>query len=470
MPKMLEVINPFNNEPVGRTPLPDKEEMLVMVEKAKVAQKIWAKTPLWKRAKVCYQFVELIKENVDDIATTLTKEMGKPIGQSIDEIKGAASIFRGFVEKANHLYGEVLSTENQPGFDNDLIFTKREPLGVIACVIPFNYPIEIYVQKAAPAIIMGNACIVKAPTSNPLAMIKLNDLWSRLDIPEGLVQAFAADRDIYTEYLLKSPDIAAISMTGSSKAGVLMAQCAAPTLKTICLELGGNDGNIVRADADIDYVTDEMIEGRIYNAGQTCCACKRWIVHESIKDEVTNNLIEKLKKLKIGDPLDPEVDMSTVISEKKAKEVIEQIEHTIEQGATLAYGGTREGAIVMPTVLTDVDKNYDIASDLEVFGPVFPIISFKTDEEAIEIANNTSFGLSSGIITKDLKQAIHMAQYIQAGAVVLNGQSSYYNMNQPFGGYKMSGIGREGTSCTLEELSQVKSYILKNAFDQKVPE
>ena len=468
MLKMLDVINPYNNELVGQTPLPDKDEMLAMIEKAKAAQKIWAKTPLWKRSQECYKFIELIKENAEEIGTLLTREMGKPIGQAIGETAGSANIFRGFVERANHLYGEVLSTENQPVWENDLIFTKREPLGVIACVIPFNYPVELYVHKVAPAIIMGNACLVKGPTANPLAMIKLNELWKQCDVPEGLVQAFAADRTIYTEYLLKNKDIAAISLTGSSKAGVLMAECAAPTLKTLCLELGGNDGNIVRADADIDYVTDEMIGGRIFNAGQTCCACKRWIVHESLCDAVAENLIEKLKKLKIGDALDPEVDMSTVISEEKAKKVIEQIEYTVGQGATLAYGGTRDGAIVMPTVLTNVDKSYDVASDLEIFGPVFPIIPFKTDEEALEIINNCSFGLSSGIITKDVKQAIHMAQYIQAGAVVLNGQSSYRHMEQPFGGYKMTGIGREGVNCTLEEVTQVKSYILKGAFDQKV--
>ena len=237
-------------------------------------------------------------------------------------------------------------------------------------------------------------------------------------------------------------------------------------MKHLFLELGGNDGNIVREDADIDYVTDEMIAGRIFNAGQTCCACKRWIVHTSIKDAVADMLVEKLKKLKIGDALDPQTDMSTVISEDKAIQVIEQVEHTIAQGAKCIYGGTRDGAIVMPTVLVDVDKSYDVASDLEIFGPVFPIIPFETDEEALEILNNCSFGLSSGIITKDLKKAIQMGSHIKSGAVVVNGQSSYRHMEQPFGGYKMTGLGREGINCTLEEHSQVKSYIVKSVFDK----
>lgn len=466
MLKMLDVTNPFNGDLVGQTPLPTAEEMLEMVEKAKKAQEEWAKYPLWKRTKICYEFCDLIVKNTDEIATLLSKEMGKPITQSTSETGGSANIFRGFVERANHIYGEVLSTENQPGFENDLIFTTREPLGVLACVIPFNYPIELYVHKVAPAVIMGNACLVKAPSANPLAMIKLNELWDQLDAPKGLVQAFASDRTVYTEKLLKNPDIAGISLTGSTKAGIEMAKCGAPTLKHLFLELGGNEGNIVREDADIDYVTDEMIAGRIFNAGQTCCACKRWIVHTSIKDAVADMLVEKLKKLKIGDALDPQTDMSTVISEDKAIQVIEQVEHTIAQGAKCIYGGTRDGAIVMPTVLVDVDKSYDVASDLEIFGPVFPIIPFETDEEALEILNNCSFGLSSGIITKDLKKAIQMGSHIKSGAVVVNGQSSYRHMEQPFGGYKMTGLGREGINCTLEEHSQVKSYIVKSVFDK----
>ncbi|MCI2061547.1 MAG: aldehyde dehydrogenase family protein [Eubacteriaceae bacterium] len=466
MSNTLTVTNPCSNEVVGTVALPTAQEVDAMVEKSVAAQVLWAKQPLWARTKLLYKFCDAITENTEDIAVTLCKEMGKPIEQARMETGGSANIARGFIERANHLYGEVLSTENQPGFENDLIFTMREPLGVIACVIPFNYPIELFVHKVVPALIMGNSVVVKAPTDNPLAMLKLGALFEKIGAPENLVQCMACERDIVTEHLLQNKHIAAISLTGSSGAGVQMAQCAAPTLKHLCLELGGNDGNIIRQDADLDYAVSEMIAGRIFNAGQTCCACKRFIVHESIKDELAEKLVAALKKLNVGDAMDPKNDMSTVVSAVRAKKVIDQVEYTIGQGAKCIYGGTRDGAFVTPTVLVDVDKSYDIASDLEIFGPVFPIIPYKTDEEALEILNNCSNGLSSGIITKDLKQAMRMAAEIKSGACVLNGQSSYRHMEQPFGGYKMTGIGREGVSATLEEHSQIKSYIVKGVFNK----
>ncbi len=464
--KTLEVFNPANNELVGTLPLADKDDVLAMVEKAKAVKETWGNTPLWKRTQVMKKFIELIIENTEDIAVTLSKEMGKPITQSRSETAGSANITRGFVERANHIYGETLCTDNQPGFDNDLIFTMREPLGIIACVIPFNYPVELFVHKVAPAVIMGNCVIVKGPTKNPLAMIKLSNLFKEAGAPEGVVQSMVCERDVCNKYLFENPDVAAISLTGSTAAGVQMAKAGASTLKHLFLELGGNDANIIRPDADLDYAVSEMLAGRIFNAGQTCCACKRFIVHESIKDALADKLVEALKKVVIGDALDEKTDMSTVISEEAAIKVIEQVEHTVSQGAKCIYGGTRDGAFVQPTVLVNVTKDMDVAGDLEIFGPVFPIIPYTTDEEAIEIANNCSFGLSSGIITKDTITAIRMGSKLKAGACVVNGQSSYRHMEQAFGGYKMTGLGREGISTTLEEHSQLKSYIVKKVFDR----
>lgn len=466
MGKTLEVTNPANGELVGTLELTDAKKMQDVIQKANQAKAKWAAAPLYQRTALMQKFLGLLGENVEEIAVTLSKEMGKPIVQSTAETAGSINIARGFVERANHLYGEVLPTDNQPGFEQDFIFTQREPLGVIACIIPFNYPIELFMHKVAPALMMGNVVIVKAPTKNPLAMMKMSALFQQAGFPEGVVQSLVCERNVSNEYLVAGKNIDAISLTGSTKAGVEMLQNGASSMKHIFLELGGNDGTIIREDADLDYAVEEVTGGRIFNAGQTCCACKRVIVHESIKDAFTEKLLKKFKGLKQGDALDETIDLSTVISEEAAITVEKQIAYTLAQGAKCLIGGKRHGAFVEPTILTDVTKDMDIASDLEIFGPVIPVIAYATDEEAVDILNQPKYGLSSGIITKDTKKAMQMGARIEAGAVVLNGQCSYRHMEQGFGGYKMTGHAREGVSSTLEEHSKTKHFIMKGIWNR----
>ena len=466
MTKKLDVTNPFNGSLVESIPLAGEAEIKQMIAKANAVKEQWGRTPLHKRSKFIYRFAELISENTEDIARTLSLEMGKPITQSRMETTGSANIARGFVERANHIYGENLCTDNQPGFENDVIFTMREPLGLIFCIIPFNYPVELFVHKVAPALAMGNVVIVKAPTKNPLAMLTLSKLFEQTGIPEGVVQSMVCDRDVAHDYLITNPEVQAVSLTGSTGAGIEMAKAGAETLKHLFLELGGNDPTIIMEDADLDYAVEEMVGGRIFNAGQTCCACKRFIVHQSVVEPLAEKLVARLKQVKIGDPLDDATDMGTLISAEAAKKVGEQIQYTVGQGAKLLCGGEVKGAVVNPAVITNVKKTMDVAIDLEIFGPVFPLIPFSTEEEALEIANATRYGLSAGIITKDTIRSMRMASKIKAGAVVVNGQSSYRHMEQAFGGYKMTGLGREGVSTTLEEHSQLKSFIIKGVFDK----
>ena len=340
---------------------------------------------------------------------------------------------RSFVQRANHLYGQVLNADNQPGYGKDLIFTRREPLGVIACIIPFNYPAKLLIHKVVPALIMGNVVLAKAPSDNPLTIIKICELFQEAGFPEGVIRGFVCSRDLSTKYLIENKAIQAVSLTGSTRVGVQMSKAGSDTLKHMFMELGGNDGTIVREDADLEFAVDEIAKGRVVNAGQTCCACKRILVHRSLKDEFVSRLSERFAALKVGDPMDEATDMGTVISEKAAVEIERQIQLTIAQGAVCAAGGTRNGAFVWPTILDQVTRDMDIAKDMEVFGPVVPVIAFDTDEEALEIINQSSFGLSSGIITKDTQRALWMGARIEAGAVVLNGQGNYRHTEQEIG-------------------------------------
>lgn len=461
--KKIEVTNPYTGELIVELPLKTIEQLDIVVNKAHHAKVLWADTPLYERGRILNRFADLISEHAEKIAKLSTNEMGKPISQSIVESHDAVNILRAAIERAKHLYGEVLP-QNSEGMADDLVFTKREPLGVIACIIPNNFPIELTFQKIAPALIMGNTVIAKAPSSNPMAVLSLQELADQAGVPDGVLQLIICGRDELTEKFICNPEIDAVSMTGSTSAGIEIARNGASTLKRIFLELGGNDALIILEDADIELAVKEIISGRLENNGQVCCSSKRLIVHESIVQILAERLASEIQKIKSGDPRDPETFISCLVTEKAAREVENQIQITIAQGARLYWGGQRSGARMEPTILTDINEKMDIARDMEVFGPVIPIISFKTAEDAIRIANQSVYGLSAGIISNDLKKAMSLANRIQAGGVVLNGSGNYRQRDQAFGGYKMSGLGREGASVSLEELSQIKSYIIKNAF------
>lgn len=464
MKQELSVYNPATNELVGTSPMLEEDEFKRVIHQAEQAKKIWAKTSIYERSVRMHRFTELLSEHLEELSELLAKEMGKPIRQARAELAASIDITRSFVQRANHLYGEVLNADNQPGYEKDMIFTKREPLGIIACVIPFNYPIKLFVHKVVPALIMGNVVLAKAPSDNPLAMLKVGQLFEAAGFPAGTIQCFTCSRDLSTKYLIENPVVQAVSLTGSTRVGIEMSKSGADTMKHMFMELGGNDGTIIREDADIDFAVKEVTDGRMINAGQTCCACKRILVHRSRKDEFVSKLQDSFSRLKMGNPMDESVDIGTVISEKAAIEIERQIQYTIEQGAICVAGGKRQGAFVAPTILDHVTKDMDIAKDMEVFGPVVPVIVFDSDEEALEILNQSAFGLSSGIITKDMQKAFQMAADIEAGAVVINGQGNYRHTEQGFGGVKMTGHSREGVSATLEEYSRVKHFILRNVL------
>ncbi len=459
----LKVTNPQNNEVLAELKLTSEAELYSLVDKAKKAQKAWAKTSLYERSQILYKFIDVYEANMEELIVTSSKEMGKPYSMSKDEVTKIPQNIRGTIEYANHMYGQVLP-DNDSDAVGDLVFTKREPLGVIGCIIPFNYPVELTILKVIPALVMGNAVIVKAPSSNPMAVLKLGELLVKAGVPADVAPFIVCEREACNGAVIKNPKVDALALTGSTGAGIKLAEDSAKCLKPLFLELGGNDPFIICRDADLDTAVDEIMEGRFYIAGQTCCAPKRFIVERDICDALAEKLIERLKKAVVGDALNPDTEIATLVTEKAAITVEAQVNQTIEEGAKLAYGGKRDGAFYEPTVLINVTKDMEIAKDLEIFGPVFPIIPFDDIDEAIAIANQSSYALNAGVLSKDIMKAFHIASQIEAGSVVINGHSAYRHIDQAHGGSKMSGLGREGISVSLEEFSQIKSYVLKGAF------
>ena len=459
---VIEVTNPATGAVVDTIPAASAADVKAAVEAAKKAQKIWAAVPVYKKAEILKKFLALVDAEKETLARLLSDETGKPIREARAEIGNIPVAFEAFSEKAKHLYGEVVPSGLEAGQDKNLLFTQREPIGVVACVIPFNFPCDLFDQKVAPALLAGNAVIVKPSTDNPLTLCRLTQLLCEAGVTPGAAGIVTGRGSTVGHELCSNPDVHLVTLTGSTEVGIETAKAAAANLTHVALELGGNDAFIVLEDADVDLATDELLWGRMYNTGQVCCASKRFLVHRSRVEEFTKKAIEKISKIKLGMPADETSELGCLISEKAAKGVEEQVARTVEQGGKILLGGKRDGAFYSPTVIGNVPKTADVAKDMEIFGPVVPIIEFESADEAIEIANASIFGLCGCVFSKDMKEAFRVANALECGGAVINGASFFRSFEMPFGGYKYSGIGTEGVMSTFDEMTRTKSVVLKN--------
>ncbi len=463
--EVLEIVNPCTGELLDTVPSAGKEEVDFAIESAAEGQKDWARVRVRDRGAILTKFTELVRRDRDELAEILTLETGKPIFDSYGEIDSVIHTFTGSVEIVKHHYGKTMPMGIEGGYDDDLQVTIHEPLGVIACIVPFNFPAALWAFKAGPALAAGNAIIVKPASYNPLCVLRLMNLLAEAGVDKRVVQCVTGPGAVIGNWIVEHPLTAQVNLTGGVAAGKEIARRAAENLTDYKFELGGNDPLIIMPDCDMDLAVNEAGD-KTRNAGQCCSGAKRFIVHNSIKEEFVNRLIEeRLKTVVTGDLLDIKTDFGTLISEKAAIEVERQIAHTVGQGAKIIYGGHRNGAFFEPTVLADVTPDMDIAKDMEVFGPVFPIIGFDTLDEAIEIAEGSSYGLSSGIITNDFQDAMKVAASLRSGMVAVNGSGGFRAQELPFGGgKKMSGNSRECLSSVLEEVTQEKSIIFRYAM------
>ena len=461
---VINNVNPATGEIIDTVPAATAEDLETAISNAVIGQKEWAAIPFHKRMEILEKFVVLIQENEETIAKNMAIEGGKPLAQAIGEIGRVKDAFRLYMAEARTMYGKTIPLNSEPRGIGDVCFTIFEPLGVIAAICAFNFPGVLFSHKAAAALCAGNSVILKPASDTPGATMMMTKLLLEAGVPGNAAQCITGSGAIVGDGLVSDPRVAGVTLTGSTRVGINIAKQCAAQLKPYSLELGGNDPLVIMDDTSVDEAVEQALGGRIANAGQICCSSKRFIVQNTIKDEFAKKLADKLSQMKLGNPLDPDTKVGPVINEKAAKTIIEQINTAVSEGAKILYGGQRNGCFVTPTVLVDVPKNSSVATDEEIFGPVFPVIGFDTLDEAIEIANNSQYGLSSGILTKDTKIGMKFALAVDAGGVVVGANGNYRLTQQPFNGHKMSGVGSEGTMYTLHEMVKVKTIVLKNVF------
>ena len=447
-----EVRNPYDGEVIDTVPIAHRQTADLAITEANNAKESLQEMSAFKVSNKLFNVCEKLKSNRQSLAELLTLEVGKPIKESLVELDRSIETLKLAAEEAKRIYGESVPLDaglNGKGF---FAFTQKVPLGVVAAITPFNYPLNLTIHKIAPAIACKNTVIIKPPTEAPLTVMKFAEMVDE-EFPDGVINTVTGYGSEVGNYLVESPNIDKISFTGSVTTGLMISQKAG--MKKVTLELGGNDPLIVLKDADIDNAVKGVINGAFLNAGQVCMGVKRIIIEDEIAGEFAEKLVRETEKLVMGNPSDEKTTLGTLISENAAIQVEESVNNAVKDGAKILTGGARDGAFYEATVIDDLTPDMDLVVR-ETFGPIAPIIHVNSLDEAIAVANDTEYGLQAGVFTNDYSAAMRCANEIEAGTVFVNKQSTFRTDNMPFGGFKNSGIGKEGIKYSVEEMTKTK--------------
>ncbi len=444
--KTIEVVNPAT------------EEVIAAVASARAALAgPWGRLSARERGRLIWRIGEKLLEKADDIARLETLHNGKPIFESRQiEVPASAECFQYFAGWADKIHGETLPVKG-----NYLTYTLREPIGVVAAIVPWNFPLLLTSWKVGPALAAGNTVIIKPASQTPLTALALADIARELGVPPGVINVVTGPGSTVGQMLVQHPGIDKIAFTGDTTTGKAIMKGSAETLKRITLELGGKSPNIVFPDADLDAAVRGATTGIFYGKGEVCAAGSRLLVDKSIKNEFVDKVASRAKKMTPGDPLDPKTRLGAISSKRQLENNLRYIAIATKEGAQLVAGGARadigtgKGYFLQPTVFDGVTPEMTIARE-EVFGPVLAAIEFGDVDEAIARANDSQYGLAAAVWTKDIKKAHYVARKLQAGTVWIN-TYNVYDTAAPFGGYKQSGFGREMGMHALEHYTQVKT-------------
>ena len=452
------VINPATEEVIAEVAAATPEDVDAAVAAARAAFKgPWGQLPGRERGRLLWTLAERLNEQIDEVSRLETLHNGKPITESRHvEIPMAAECLQYFAGWADKIEGDTIPVKH-----NALVYTRREPLGVVAAIVPWNFPLLLAMWKVAPALAAGNTVILKPASQTPLTALALGQLAIDVGFPPGVLNVITGSGSRTGQALIEHPGVNKIAFTGDTSTGKGIMRTAAETVKHITLELGGKSPNIVFADADLDAALRGATVGIFYGKGEVCAAGSRLLVDKAIKSEFMDKVAARTKKMVAGDPLDPKTRLGAISSKSQLERVLNYVDVAKREGASLVAGGARtdigtgRGYFMQPTVFADVTPQMTIARE-EIFGPVLAAIDFVDVDEAIARANDTLYGLAAGVWTRDIKKAHYVASKLEAGLVWVN-TYNVYDTAAPFGGYKQSGFGREMSRYALDSYTQIKT-------------
>ncbi len=459
-----EVHNPANGQLIARVPHCGTAETRAAISAAQSAFKPWAGRTAADRALILRRWFDLMIEHCEDLATLLTTEQGKPLTEARGEIRYAASFIEWFAEEAKRVYGDVI-----PAHTNDCrIIVLRQPIGVVAAITPWNFPAAMITRKCAPALAAGCTFVCKPSPETPLSALALAELAHRAGIPPGVFNVVTGDATQIGAEMTANPAVRKISFTGSTGVGVMLAAQSAAGLKRLSLELGGNAPFLVFDDADIDAAVQGAIASKYRNAGQTCVCTNRFLVQSGAYDEFTSKLAAAVGQLKVGDGLHSGVNLGPLINQRAVEKVEQHLGDALSKGGRVLVGGKRHalgGTYFEPTVLIDANTEMLVSRE-ETFGPMAPVFKFESEAEALRMANNTEFGLAAYLYTRDLSRAWRISEQLETGMVGVN-TGLISTEVAPFGGVKMSGLGREGSKYGIQDYTELK-YLCLGVGDTSV--
>jgi|SRR5579875_2185708 len=454
--KYAPLYSPYSDERIAEIAMADESLTKKAIESAQEAFQVISKMPAFKRSAILEKVVELLKERADEAAEVIALESAKPIIFAKGEVARTIETYKFAAEEAKRIHGETIPFDAAPGGVGRIGYTVRKPIGVIGAITPFNFPMNLVAHKVGPAIASGNSIVLKPASQTPLSALYMAGLFKEAGLPDGVLNVVTGSGSVVGEALINDDRVQMITFTGSPAVGIGIRNKAG--LKKTTLELGSNAAVILDQDTNVDQIIDRCIMGAFSNQGQVCISLQRIYAHEDVFDEFVKKFVKVANQLKVGDPLDPETYISSLISKKETERALSWIEEAKQNGADVLTGGKCTNGILEPTVIVNVDPMLKVSCQ-EVFAPIVIINKVQSVEEAIGYVNHSRYGLQAGIYTKNIDHALLASETLEVGAVMINDIPTFRVDHMPYGGVKESGTGREGIKYAVEEMTELKLVV-----------
>ena len=454
----LEVKNKYDGKTVGTLPTARKEDVDAAIAAAERAEDVMADLPAFKRAEILLRAAALIRERADDLAKTIAAEAGKALKFARAEVDRAVSTFTIASEEAKRLHGETIPLDAVPAGEGYFGYWTRRPVGVIAAISPFNFPLNLVAHKVAPALAAGNTLVLKPASTTPLSAVKLCEILQEAGLPAGAMNLVVGSGGTVGEWLVTDPRVDKITFTGSPDVGAHILSVAG--IKKVTLELGNTSPVVIAPDADLDFVAKRCAVGAYYNSGQVCISVQRIYSEKQVYEPFAERFVKATEAMVVGDPLDERVDVGPMIDHKEVDRIESWVKEAETSGAKVLTGGKRDGMVYYPTVLSNVEQDMKVVAE-EAFAPVASIISSDDFESALRQANDTKFGLQVGVFTRDIDRVFKAVKRLNFGGVIINDTPNFRADHMPYGGNRQSGLGREGVKFAMEDMTNIQLVAIR---------